>query len=205
MTTMVQVPPDKAVVVLRKGEVQKVVTGGSVFVNPLLDKVAYVPLDVRTLDLEIIKIEPSDKEKRGWYDIKAMTRVKVSSDAELLTRNAHRLIHMTNKEINTEALQVLEEVFRRYAKSKTMVEVSENREEAARWVIGWANDELNQRSLEVRSFKIKEIEDMRKYLEEVNPDTIDLWLWATDEDGHFIPERKQEYFNRTIERFFESR
>ena len=177
---MVKVPADKVVVVLHKGEVREVHIGFSVFVNPLTETVKYIPVDVRTVDLKITNVESSVKDERANYYIEAVAQVKVTTDKEILTRNAHRLIGMTNEQINSAALKVLEDVLRRYAKHKTMMEVSENREDTARWVMGWANDELNPQAFEVRSFVIKDVMDMSSYLDVHNPDYLDQWFSSTD-------------------------
>jgi uncharacterized membrane protein YqiK len=190
---MVRVPPDKYVVVLRKGEVRRVALGGSVFVNPLLDTYAYIPCDARFLDLNIKDVESSEEHKGVRYDVKTVMLVTVMCDAELIAWNAHQLIGMTDQDINTTAMGVVEDVFRRYARYKTPIEVQRNRGETARWIMEWANDELNPHAIQVRSFVIKEMEDAHGYFDRVSLGTLDLWLQATDEHGRIIPELREEY------------
>lgn len=190
---MAQVPADKALVILRKGEVRKVALGGTPFVNPLLDTCEYIPLDVQTLDLHIHGVESSEEHKGARYNVKAETMVKVLSVKDILTRNALHLIRMTKQEIVGEGLRVVEDQFRRYASYKTPLEVSEDRAETERWILQWANDVLNPQAIQVRTFVIKEMDDEFGYFERVSLGTLDLWLRATDEHGRIIPELREEY------------
>ena len=190
---MVKIPPHRYLVVLHKGEVRKVVTGGSVFVNPLTEKVAWIRCDVRTLYLDMNDVESSPEHKRARYNVRARALVNVSRDKELLTRSALRLISMTNKEINSTAYGVIEEEYRSYARYKTPLEVLRAGSDIHQWTIDKANEVLNPQGIEVRSFIIMELEDEYGYFEKVQHGVLDLWLWATDEDGRFIPERKDEY------------
>jgi len=196
MDLMVQVPANKAVVVLRKGEVRKVVSGGTVFVNPLTETYTYIPLYVNTLDLNLRDVESSPEHKRAPFNIKMVTQVKVSSHPEALNANAQRLIGMTVEDINRAALGVLEDLLRRYAKYRTPIEISRNREETARILMSWANDELWKQGIEVRSLVIKEMEDENGYFDTIYLTSVDEWLWATYDNGRLIPERKEELRRR---------
>ena len=193
---MVQVPPDKALFVLRKGEVRKIASGGSIFVNPLTETYTLIPLNVRTLDLNLRDVESSLEHKRAPFNIKMVTQVKVSSHIDSLYANALRLIAMTDEEINSVALGVLEDLFRRYAKHKTPLEISEARNEAARSLMSWANDELRDQGIEVRSLVIKELEDENGYFETIQLTSVDEWLWATYDNGRLIPDRRKELIRR---------
>lgn len=193
---MVRVPPDKAVALLRKGKVTKVVSGGSIFVNPLTETYAYIPLDVRTLDLEMHDIRTSREDKSTLYNLRGVAQIKVSTEGLNYLDIAQRVLEMTNEEINGTGLRVLEGLIRRYSKYKTLLELSEDRETFCRKILAWARDELWETGVEVRTFVIKEIENERGYFDAYHTGSLDVWLWLRDGDGNVIPQRMKKLEER---------
>jgi uncharacterized membrane protein YqiK len=184
---MVKVPPDKFVVVIRKGRVRKIAFGDSVFVNPLTETYKYIPLDVRTHDIYIKDIESSEMHNRAKFNIRGRALVKVTSNEQHILGAVERLMRMTKAEIDSIALTTLEEIIRRYARQKTPYVFSRDLLEITHWIRLWANEELLPQGIEVVRFTINDIEDEYGYFEKVQHGVLDLWLWATDEDGRFIP------------------
>ncbi len=165
-----KVPPDKAMVVYgrkqkktRKG--YQVISGGAKFILPVLEAYEFLPLDVRTLDVMVNDIVTDVKQSGAKINIKCVTQVKVSSDPRILDTAAEHLLHKTNAEINEIALKTLEGHVRGVCAVMTIEDINSDRDMIAGKVQTYADKDLKNMGIEIRSFVIKEIEDEHGYLD----------------------------------------
>ncbi|UCF07318.1 MAG: hypothetical protein JSW28_06595 [Thermoplasmata archaeon] len=165
-----KVPPDKAMVVYgkrqkgtRKG--YRVISGGAKLIIPILESYEFLPLDVRTLDVVVNDIVTDVKQSGAKINIKCVTQVKVSSDPRILDTAAEHLLHKTNAEINEIALKTLEGHVRGVCAVMTIEDINSDRDAIAGKVQTYADKDLKNMGIEIRSFVIKEIEDEHGYLD----------------------------------------
>jgi flotillin len=165
-----KVPPDKAMVVYgrkqaatRKG--YRVISGGAKFIVPILEAYEFLPLDVRTLDVVVNDIVTDVKQSGAKINIKCVTQVKISSDPRILDTAAENLLHKTNAEINEIALKTLEGHVRGVCAVMTIEDINSDRDMIAGKVQTYADKDLKNMGIEIRSFVIKEIEDEHGYLD----------------------------------------
>lgn len=165
-----KVPPDKAMVVYgkrQKGTTKgyRVISGGAKFIVPILESYEFLPLDVRTLDVVVNEIVTDVKESGAKINIKCVTQVKISSDPRILDTAAEQLLHKTNAEINEIALKTLEGHVRGVCAVMTIEDINSDRDAIAGKVQSYADKDLKNMGIEIRSFVIKEIEDEHGYLD----------------------------------------
>ena len=165
-----KVPPDKAMVVYgkrQKGTTKgyKVISGGAKFIIPILESYEFLPLDVRTLDVVVNDIVTDVKLSGAKINIKCVTQVKISSDPRILDTAAEQLLHKSNSEINEIALKTLEGHVRGVCAVMTIEDINSDRDAIAGKVQTYADKDLKNMGIEIRSFVIKEIEDEHGYLD----------------------------------------
>jgi flotillin len=165
-----KVPPDKAMVVYGKRQKAtkkgyRVISGGAKFIVPILESFEFLPLDVRTLDVVVADIVTDVKESGAKINIKCVTQVKISSDPRILDTAAEQLLHKTNAEINEIALKTLEGHVRGVCAVMTIEDINSDRDAIAGKVQTFADKDLKNMGIEIRSFVIKEIEDEHGYLD----------------------------------------
>lgn len=165
-----KVPPDSAMVVYGKGAKKgargyTVVSGGGKFILPVVQGFDYLPLDVRTLEVVVTDIVTDVKTSGAKMNIKAVTQVKIASDAASLYTAAEQLLHKTDSEINEIAQKTLEGHVRGICATMTIEAINSDRDAVATHVQSQAAKDLRNMGIEIRSFVIKEIEDQYGYLD----------------------------------------
>jgi flotillin len=165
-----KVPPDKAMVVYGKRQAgtkkgYRVISGGAKFIVPVLESYEFLPLDVRTLDVVVNDIVTDVIQSGAKINIKCVTQVKISSDPRILDTAAEQLLHKTNAEINEIALKTLEGHVRGVCAVMTIEDINSDRDMIAGKVQTYADKDLKNMGIEIRSFVIKEIEDEHGYLD----------------------------------------
>ena len=99
----VKVPPDKALVILdRKGNPKRVYAGGGRFINPLTERYRFLPLDVRTLDLNLEEVVTTLEDINVVLNLKCVTQAKISHRRDGLIAAAMSLLDRTDEEIDKE-------------------------------------------------------------------------------------------------------
>lgn len=166
-----KVPPDQAMVVYG-GKVGaggkkhlRIISGGGVFVWPVIQGVAYLPLDVRTLEIVVTDIVTDVETSGAKINIKAVTQVKIASDAQLLQIAAEQLLNKTDPEINEIATKTLEGHVRGICATMTIETINSDRDSVSESVQENAARDLRNMGIEIKSFVIKEIEDEYGYLD----------------------------------------
>jgi len=164
-----KVPPDQAMVVYGKagdkGRAYDIITGGGKFIWPVVQAYAFMPLDVRTLEIIVTDIVTDVKVSGAKVNIKAVTQVKISSQAALVRVAAEQLLHKTDPEINEIAQKTLEGHVRGICAIMTIEDINSDRDKVSQQVQNQAAKDLRNMGIEIKSFVIKEIEDEYGYLD----------------------------------------
>lgn len=163
-----KVPPDQAMVVYgqkSKGQAYDIVTGGGRIIWPVINAYAFMPLDVRTLEIIVTDIVTDVTESGAKVNIKAVTQVKISSNMALLKVAAEQLLHKTDPEINEIAQKTLEGHVRGICATMTIEDINSDRDKVSQQVQNQAAKDLRNMGIEIKSFVIKEIEDEYGYLD----------------------------------------
>jgi flotillin len=159
-----KVPPDKAMVVYGKRGF-KVITGGAKFIVPIIESYEFLPLDVRTLDVNVQDIVTDVTRSGAKVNIKSVAQIKVSSDKRVLNTAAEHLLHKSDSEINEIALKTLEGHARGVCATLTVEEINSDRDTVATRIQNMAGNDLMNMGIEIRSFVIRDLEDEHGYLE----------------------------------------
>jgi len=166
-----KVPPDKAMVVYgrkMKPGVKigyQVISGGGKFIIPVIESFEFLPLDVRTLDVNVNDIVTDVVTSGAKMNIRSVTQVKVSSEKNALYVAAEHLLHKSNAEINEIAMKTLEGHVRGVCATMTIESINSDREAISSRIQTQASGDLLNMGIEIRSFVIKEIEDEHGYLD----------------------------------------
>ena len=166
-----KVPPDKAMVVYgRKMQPgvkigYQVISGGGKFILPVIEAYEFLPLDVRTLDVNVNDIVTDVATSGAKINIMSVTQVKVSSEKSALYVAAEHLLHKSNAEINEIAMKTLEGHVRGVCATMTIEAINSDRELISSSIQTQATGDLLNMGIEIRSFVIKEIEDEHGYLD----------------------------------------
>ncbi|MDO9536852.1 MAG: SPFH domain-containing protein [Thermoplasmata archaeon] len=166
-----KVPPDKAMVVYgRKIKAPgkrgyEVISGGGKFIYPIIESYEFLPLDVRTLDVNVRDIVTDVTTSGAKLNVKCVTQVKISSDMASLHTAAEQLLHKSDGEINEIAMKTLEGHVRGVCATMTIEEINSDRDKISIKISNMAAKDLMNMGIEIRSFVIKEIEDEHGYLE----------------------------------------
>ena len=159
-----KVPPDKAMVVYGGGQ-WKVITGGARWIRPVIESYEFLPLDVRTLEVNVQDIVTDVRRSGAKVNIKSVAQVKISSDLATMRAAAENLLHKTDMEINDIALKTLEGHVRGVCATLTIEEINSDRDSIASKIQNMAGNDLRNMGIEIRSFVIKDIEDAHGYLD----------------------------------------
>jgi len=166
-----KVPPDKAMVVYGRAMQPgvkigyKVISGGGKFILPVVEAYEFLPLDVRTLDVNVNDIVTDVVTSGAKMNIRSVTQVKVSSEKSALYVAAEHLLHKSNAEINEIAMKTLEGHVRGVCATMTIEAINSDREAISSQIQTQASGDLLNMGIEIRSFVIKEIEDEHGYLD----------------------------------------
>ncbi|MCK4267140.1 MAG: hypothetical protein KAX31_07645 [Thermoplasmata archaeon] len=165
-----KVPPDKAMVVygrkIKKGRRgYQVISGGGKFIMPVIESYEFLPLDVRTLDVNVRDIVTDVVSSGAKVNVKAVTQVKVSSDKASLDTAAEHLLHKSDPEINEIAMKTLEGHVRSVCATMTIEQINSDRDIISNKIQNMAAKDLMNMGIEIRSFVIRDLEDEHGYLD----------------------------------------
>ncbi len=163
-----KVPPDKAMVVYgrkRGGKGYEIISGGGRFIIPIVESYEFLPLDVRTLDINVSDIVTDVDVSGAKINIKSVTQIKISSHPATLKTGAEHLLHKSDREINEIAMKTLEGHVRGVCATMTIEAINSDRDTISGKIANMAAKDLMNMGIEIRSFTIKEIEDLHGYLD----------------------------------------
>lgn len=158
----VRVPTDKAMVVYGKRQTlekdYRIIVGGAKFITPIVEEYAFIPLDVRNLELELKGVQTNTAARGAEVDVEAVAQVKVSNDSELLEVAAGHLLHKTDAEIDEIASKAVEGQFYLVFSKLTLEQMNSDREGTALQVQEKAAAVLEGMGMEILSLAIKKME-----------------------------------------------
>ncbi|MFQ5909204.1 MAG: flotillin family protein [Thermoplasmata archaeon] len=164
-----KVPPDKAMVVYGKRQIGKkgyqVISGGAKFIMPIIESYEFLPLDVRTLDVNVNDIVTDVARSGAKVNIKTVAQVKISSDPATLNTAAEHLLHKRDSEINEIAMKTLEGHVRGVCATLTVELINSDRDAISSQIQTMAAADLKNMGIEIRSFVIRDLEDVHGYLD----------------------------------------
>jgi len=159
-----RVPPLKVMIVFGRrhgGRGFTVVKGDGKFIMPILEEVAFLPLDVHTLD---VTAEGVMTLHGVMLDLEAVTQITISSDEKLLLTAAEMLLNKSAEEINYIATRSLEGHIRAVCARLTVEEINADRNKVAAEIQDVACEDLASMGIEVVSFTIRNLDDRVGYL-----------------------------------------
>lgn len=159
-----KVPPDKAMVVYGKNGFT-VITGGAKFIVPIIESYEFLPLDVRTLDINVTDIVTDVTRSGAKVNIKSVAQVKISGDKRVLNTAAEHLLHKTDAAINEIAMKTLEGHVRGVCATLTIEEINSDRDTISARIQNMAGNDLMNMGIAIRSFVIRDLEDNYGYLD----------------------------------------
>lgn len=159
-----KVPPDKAMVVYGKRGFT-VITGGAKFIVPIIESYEFLPLDVRTLDINVQDIVTDVARSGAKVNIKSVAQIKISGDKKVLNTAAEHLLHKSDNEINEIAMKTLEGHVRGVCATLTVEEINSDRDTISARIQNMAGNDLMNMGIAIRSFVIRDLEDEHGYLD----------------------------------------
>ncbi len=164
-----KVPPDRAMVVYGRKQVGKkgyqVISGGAKFIVPIIESYEFLPLDVRTLDVNVNDIVTDVARSGAKVNIKTVAQVKVSSDPATMDTAAEHLLHKSDSEINEIAMKTLEGHVRGVCATLTVELINSDRDAISSQIQTMAAADLKNMGIDIRSFVIRDLEDEHGYLD----------------------------------------
>lgn len=164
-----KVPPDRAMVVYGRRQIGKkgyqVISGGAKFIVPIIESYEFLPLDVRTLDVNVNDIVTDVARSGAKVNIKTVAQVKVSSDPATMDTAAEHLLHKSDSEINEIAMKTLEGHVRGVCATLTVELINSDRDAISSQIQTMAAADLKNMGIDIRSFVIRDLEDEHGYLD----------------------------------------
>lgn len=164
-----KVPPDRAMVVYGRKQIGKkgyqVISGGAKFIVPIIESYEFLPLDVRTLDVNVNDIVTDVARSGAKVNIKTVAQVKVSSDPATMDTAAEHLLHKSDSEINEIAMKTLEGHVRGVCATLTVELINSDRDAISSQIQTMAAADLKNMGIDIRSFVIRDLEDEHGYLD----------------------------------------
>lgn len=170
-----RVPPNKAMIVFggrrrmvgppdRRGPSAQfeIVLSGGKYITPIIKSYAYLPLDVRTLDLSLDNVLSDIGGRQVKLKVKAAAQVKIGSDEASLRVAAEHLLGKKDEEINDIAMKMLDGHVRSIFSCSSIDRLAMDRDMVMNEVVQRSNDDLKNMGLEIRGFSINEIEGLDK-------------------------------------------
>lgn len=138
---------------------QKVVTGGGAFVWPFIQKSFELSLGSLTLSLTTV-----GQTKNGiTLSAQAVAVIKVGGSEEMIRAAAQRFLNRPN-DIETTAIEVLSGSLRSILGSLTVLEIIQDRQALAGFVLSAAEEALSKQGLVIDTLQIQEIKDSGDYI-----------------------------------------
>lgn len=149
----------------------RVVRGGAALRLPVLEKVAYLSLNVLSIPLEI---ERAYTREGVPVTVEAVANVKIASDDVSLRAAAERFLGMDPKEIRGVIFQTLEGHLRAILGNLTVEEINTDRQAFAQKMAGEAAVDLKRMGVGIDILTIQQISDEQGYLEALGKKRTDL-------------------------------
>lgn len=147
----------------------RIVKGGGSLINPILERVETMSLELITLDI----VTPEMYTKLGVpIKVDGVAQIKIKGDEVSIRTAAEQFLNKTREEIKQIAYQTVAGHLRAILGTLTVEEVYAAHEAFAQRVAEVSAGDLANMGLEVVSFTIREISDSRGYLEAIGKTRI---------------------------------
>jgi flotillin len=157
----VRVPPNMAMVVFGRASGNagyKIIRGGGQFIVPIFEDYSFLPLNVRTLNIDVKDIRTDISGRKIKMHLTGAAQVKIASDEASLATAAEVLLNKKDDEINEMALKTIEGHIRGIFTSMTVEAIDGDRDELARSIQFLVDKDLKNMGMAILSFVIKEAE-----------------------------------------------
>lgn len=167
----IRVPPNKVAVIYGRGQGkrpdgtrkgQRVLLGGGGIKLPVVEQVAYLDLNVMTIQL---KIGRAYTKEGVPVSVDAIANVKIESDELSLNAASERFMGMTPERITSVIFQTLEGHLRAILGTLTVEDINANRQAFASRMMEEAAVDLRKMGLGIDVLTIQQISDDQGYLE----------------------------------------
>src|SRR5688572_4257957 len=147
----------------------RIVQGGGSLVNPILERVEIMSLELITLDI----VTPEMYTKQGVpIKVDGVAQIKIRGDLVAIRTAAEQFLQKSREEIKQVAYQTVAGHLRAILGTLTVEEVYGGHEAFAQRVAEVSAGDLANMGLEVVSFTIREISDSRGYLDAIGKTRI---------------------------------
>jgi flotillin len=157
----VRVPTNMAMIVFGRrhenGAGYRIVRGGGQFIVPIFEDYAFLPLNIRTIEIAVNDIMTDVTGKKNKINLKGAGQFKVGSDEVSLETAAEVLLHKTDEDINSMARTTFEGHVRSVFPSMTIEAVDATRDELAHTIQQLVDKDLKNMGMTVLSFVIRDI------------------------------------------------
>ncbi len=140
----------------------RIVKGGAALKWPLFEKVAYLPLNVMTLPVEVKGVYSKDGVS---VNVAAIANVKIKGDEVSIEAAAERFLGKKVEEIQTTIEETLQGHLRAIIGKMTPQELYGDRDKFSREVQSAAGVELEAMGISIDNLPIKEVTDPHGYLD----------------------------------------
>jgi len=140
----------------------RIVRGGAALLIPVLEKVAYLSLNVISIPL---KIQRAYTKEGAPVTVEAVANVKIASEDMALRAAAERFLGMTGEQIKGVIFQTLEGHLRAILGTLTVEEINADRQAFAQKMTDEAAVDLRKMGVNIDVLTIQQISDEQGYLD----------------------------------------
>ena len=140
----------------------KCMHGGGVFVVPLIQDFQYLSLEPITIDIELAS---ALSKKNIRVNVPSTFTIGISTQPDIMNNAAERLLGLNDKEIATQARDIILGQMRLVIATLSIEEINQDREKFLDLVNKNVNFELNKIGLEMINVNIRDITDESGYIE----------------------------------------
>jgi flotillin len=141
----------------RKG--YHILTGGGKFIIPIVQDVAYLPLNVRKIVIDMKKVNIDVENANKKVDLKITALIKISSQQHLLHTAAEQLLGKSDDEINEIARDILEAHLEGLFATLDMKTLKMDRDLVVTRIQAVVGADLKNMGLEIRSMVISNVRE----------------------------------------------
>ena len=136
--------------------------GGGTFIVPLLQSYAYLNLEPMTIDIEL---QSALSQKNIRVNVPSTFTIGISTNPDIMNNAAERLLGLSEKEIATQARDIILGQTRLVIATLSIEEINQDREKFLDLVNRNVSTEINKIGLELINVNIRDITDESGYIE----------------------------------------
>ncbi len=158
-------PSNKVLVVYGKVKGQRAARclhGGGTFILPLLQSYAYLSLEPTTIEIELTS---ALSKKNIRVNVPSTFTIGISTNPEIMNNAAERLLGLSDKEIASQARDIILGQMRLVIATLSIEEINQDREKFLDLVNKNVSTEINKIGLELINVNIRDIMDESGYIE----------------------------------------